>query len=105
MGSKEDYAIRQADAATVIGFEHLSRMISERISYDAIDVADTLVWTTSNSVYDCWTWGRKPSDVDRKIIRDICDKLSQQAGIGDGKAVKDLIKWAEKTMEECDGAE
>lgn len=105
MGSKEDYAIRQADAATVIGFEHLSRMISERISYDAIDVADTLVWTTSNSVYDCWTWGRKPSDVDRKIIRDICDKLSQQAGIGDGKAVKNLIKWAEKTMEECDGAE
>lgn len=104
MGSKEDYAIRQADAATVIGFEHLSRMISERISYDAIDVADTLVWTTSNSVYDCWTWGRKPSDVDRKIIRDICDKLSQQAGIGDGKAVKNLIKWAEKTMEECDGA-
>lgn len=105
MGSKEDYAIRQADAATVIGFEHLSRMISERISYDAIGVADTLVWTTSNSVYDCWTWGRKPSDVDRKIIRDICDKLSQQAGIGDGKAVKNLIKWAEKTMEECDGAE
>ena len=105
MGSKEDYAIRQADAATVIGFEHLSRMISERISYDAIDVADTLVWTTSNSVYDCWTWGRKPSDVDRKIIRDICDKLSQQAGIGDGKAVKNLIKWAEKTMEVCDGAE
>ena len=105
MGSKEDYAIRQADAAMVIGFEHLSRMISERISYDAIDVADTLVWTTSNSVYDCWTWGRKPSDVDRKIIRDICDKLSQQAGIGDGKAVKNLIKWAEKTMEECDGAE
>lgn len=105
MGSKEDYAIRQADAATVIGFEHLSRMISERISYDAIELADTLVWTTSNSVYDCWTWGRKPSDVDRKIIRDICDKLSQQAGIGDGKAVKNLIKWAEKTMEECDGAE
>ena len=105
MGSREDYAIRQADAATVIGFEHLSRMISERISYDAIDVADTLVWTTSNSVYDCWTWGRKPSDVERKIIRDICDKLSQQAGIGDGKAVESLIKWAEKTMEECDGAE
>ena len=105
MDAKEDYAIRKLDEATVAGFERLSRMISERLSHDALEVADTLVWTTSNSVYDCWTWGRKPDDVSRKIIRDICDKLSQQAGIGDGKAVENLIKWAEKTMEECDGAE
>ena len=105
MDAKEDYAIRQSEATTVAGFEHLSKMISERLSHDALDLADTLLWTTSNSVYDCWMWGRKPNDVERKIVRDICDKLSQQAGIGDGKAVENLIKWAEKTMEECDGTE
>ena len=105
MDAKEDYAIRQSEATTVAGFEHVSRMISERLSHDALNLADTLLWTTSNSVYDCWTWGRKPNDVERKIVRDICDKLSQQAGIGDGKAVENLIKWAEKTMEKCDGAE
>lgn len=105
MENREDFAIRLADASIVAGFEHVSRMISERLSYDALDMGDTLVWTTSNSVYECWTCGRKPRDVDRKLIRDMCDKLSKQTGIGDGKAVENLIKWAEKTMEECDGTE
>lgn len=105
MNAKEDYAIRQSDAAVVAGFERLSGMILDRTSYEALQLADSLIWTVSNAVYDCFVGSRKPGYSDRKFVRDICDKLSQEPGIGDGRAVKALIYWAEKTLEECDGTE